>query len=105
VLWAADLLGRSGELAVLVPDDDMRLRTRAARAVLTRQFAAAGVLFDEMGAQRSAALARLRAAEELVDAGRRAEADEQLRRALAFFRAIGANRYVMRGEALLAESA
>jgi ATP/maltotriose-dependent transcriptional regulator MalT len=48
---------------------------------------------------------RLRAAEELVAAGRRAEADEQLRRALAYFRSVGASRYVREGEALLAASA
>jgi class 3 adenylate cyclase len=48
---------------------------------------------------------RLRAAEELVGAGRRPEADDQLRRALAFFRSVGASRYVREGEALLAASA
>jgi hypothetical protein len=58
-----------------------------------------------MGAARSAALARLRAAEEFVKAGRRAEADDQLRRALGFFRSVGATRFVREGEALLAASA
>jgi len=48
---------------------------------------------------------RLRAAREFVSAGRRAEADEQLRRALAFYRTVGASRYVREGEALLAASA
>jgi tetratricopeptide (TPR) repeat protein len=51
------------------------------------------------------ALARLRAADQLVAAGRRAEADEQLGRALAFFRSVGASRYIREGEALLAASA
>jgi hypothetical protein len=37
-----------------------------------------------------------------VAAGRRAEADEQLTRALGFFRSVGAARYVREGEALLA---
>ena len=36
---------------------------------------------------------------------RRAEADEQLRPALAFYRGLGATRYVREGEALLAASA
>jgi len=58
-----------------------------------------------MGAARSEALARLRAAERLVRDGRRAEADEQLQRALAFYRSVGATRYVREGEALLAASA
>jgi hypothetical protein len=58
-----------------------------------------------MGAARSAAFARLRAAEALVKAGRRAEADEQLHQALTFFHSVGATRYVREGEALLAASA
>jgi hypothetical protein len=48
---------------------------------------------------------RLRAAEALVAEGRRAEADEQLRPALAFYRSVRATRYVQEGEALLAVSA
>jgi hypothetical protein len=41
----------------------------------------------------------------LVDAGRRAEAGGQLARALAFYRSVGATRYVGRAEALLPASA
>jgi hypothetical protein len=37
--------------------------------------------------------------------GRRREADEQLRSALAFYRSVGATRYIRQGEALLAASA
>ena len=48
---------------------------------------------------------RLRAAEQLVEEGRRPEADVQLRPALAFYRGVGATRYVREGEALLAASA
>jgi hypothetical protein len=58
-----------------------------------------------MGIPSDEAFFRLRAAEQLVAEGRRAEADEQLRPALAFYRGVGANRYVREGEALLAESA
>jgi hypothetical protein len=47
----------------------------------------------------------LRAAGKLVAAGRRVEADEQLGRALAFFRSVGATRYIREGEALLAATA
>jgi hypothetical protein len=53
----------------------------------------------------AAALTRLRAAEALVAVGRRTEADEQLRQALAFFRSVGATRYTRAGEALLAATA
>jgi Flp pilus assembly protein TadD len=48
---------------------------------------------------------RLRAAEALVRAGRRAEADVHLRKALDFYRSVGATRYIREGEALLAITA
>ena len=48
---------------------------------------------------------RLRAAELLVADGRRAEADVQLQKALAFYRSVGATRYIREGEALLAATA
>jgi len=47
----------------------------------------------------------MHAAAQLAEEGRRAEADEQLRRALAYFRSVGATRYAREGEALLAASA
>ena len=53
----------------------------------------------------AAAFYHLCAAEQLVAEGRRAEADEQLRPALAFYRGVGATRYLREGEALLAASA
>jgi hypothetical protein len=46
--------------------------------------------------------ARLRAAERLLAEGGRGEADVQLQRALAFYRSVGATRYIREGEALLA---
>jgi len=51
------------------------------------------------------AYARLRAAEQLVAEGRQAEADAQLEKALAFFRSVGATRYIREAEALLAPAA
>ena len=54
-----------------------------------------------MGTRPHEAYARLRAAEKLVAAGRRAEADEHLGEALAFFRSVGATRYIREAEALL----
>jgi hypothetical protein len=44
----------------------------------------------------------LRAAEALVREGRRSEADDELKRSLAFWRSVGATAYVREGEALLA---
>jgi hypothetical protein len=58
-----------------------------------------------MGALPEEASARLRAAEALVQEGRRAQADAELNRALAFWRSVGATAYVREGEGLLAESA
>jgi predicted negative regulator of RcsB-dependent stress response len=63
---------------------------------------AAAEVLDSMGAARSAALVRLRAAQEFVRTGRRAEADDQLRRALGFFRSVDATRFIREAEALLA---
>jgi hypothetical protein len=48
------------------------------------------------------AVVRLVAAEQLAASGRTIEADGQSRRALAFFRAVGATRLVRDAEALLA---
>jgi hypothetical protein len=71
-------------------------------AMISRDFAAAAVRLDEMGAVSAAALARLWAAEWLVEQGRRAEASEYLERSLAFWRSVGASAYARRGESLLA---
>jgi tetratricopeptide (TPR) repeat protein len=59
----------------------------------------------EMGDRSDEAYARLKAAEQLVEQGRRAEADVQLAAALAFYRKVGATRYIRQGEALLAATA
>ena len=64
----------------------------------------AAELLDEMGIAPYAALVRLKAAEELVATGRRAEADARLRRALEFWRSVGAERYIRRAEGLLSKA-
>ena len=48
---------------------------------------------------------RLRAAGSLVDQRRRAEADVQLHMALAFYRSVGATRFIREGESLLTATA
>ena len=77
----------------------------AAEAVLDGRWVDAADAYDEIGTPPFAALAALRATQTLVEQGRRAGADEQLRRALTFFRTVGAKRYVREGESLLAASA
>jgi predicted ATPase/class 3 adenylate cyclase len=78
---------------------------RAADAVLDGRWVEAADEYQEIGALPYAALAALRATQTLVAEGRRAEADNELRRALAFFRSVGATRYIREGESLLAASA
>ena len=72
---------------------------------LQATFGRAADVLEETGYPTGEAYAQLRAAKQLVEEGRRAEADVELNRALAFYREVGATTYVREGEALLAESA
>jgi class 3 adenylate cyclase/tetratricopeptide (TPR) repeat protein len=104
--WVAVTRGRESELIELVERESfVSPWLSATAAVLSRDFRATAEIFAEMGSPTHDAFYRLRAAEQLVAEGRRAEADEQLRPALAFYRSVGATRYVREGEALLAASA
>ncbi|HEX7270215.1 MAG TPA: hypothetical protein VF256_22705, partial [Streptosporangiaceae bacterium] len=102
---AAEILGRRDEARRWLENAQNSPWFDAARDLIDQKFARAAESLDSMGAARSGALARLRAAQELAKAGRRAEADDQLRRALNFFRSVGATRFIREGEALLAASA
>ncbi len=77
----------------------------AAQAVAASDFRQAADVMAGIGSVPFEMFYRLRSAEALVAEGRRAEADEQLRPALAFYRGVGATGYVREGEALLAASA
>jgi class 3 adenylate cyclase/tetratricopeptide (TPR) repeat protein len=77
----------------------------AARALVQGDFVTVSTIFSEIGTLPDEAAARLRSAETFVAEGRRAEADEQLQRSLAFWRSVGATRYIREGEALLAKTA
>ena len=102
-VWVAERLGRSGELRRLIEQHLAKTRwTSAFLAVLVREYETAAELFLEIGALNFEADARLRAAEKLVAGGRRPEANEQLGKALAFYRSVGATRYISEAEALLA---
>jgi class 3 adenylate cyclase/tetratricopeptide (TPR) repeat protein len=106
LMWVALALGRDAEVAEFAERDPVDSNwLRAVRAIAAGDLPGAAEIYDEMGALSAAALYHLRAAEQLVAEGRRAEADEQLRPALAFYRGLGATRYVREGEALLAASA
>jgi class 3 adenylate cyclase/tetratricopeptide (TPR) repeat protein len=104
--WTAVMLGREAEVIELLEHEPIDSPwIRAGRAVAVSDFRLAADILGEMGGVTPEAFYRLQAAEQLVREGRRAEADEQLHRALAFYRSVGATRYVREGEALLAASA
>jgi hypothetical protein len=73
-------------------------------ALLRGDAVAAADLYEEGGTLPEAAFTRVWAAELLLAEGRRAEADEQLERALAFWRSVGGTRYVAEAEALRAQA-
>jgi hypothetical protein len=77
----------------------------AALAGANGDFSRAADLYARMGAATLEAEARLCAAEELIEAGRRAEGEAELQKALHFYRTVGATRYIQHGEALRAASA
>jgi class 3 adenylate cyclase/tetratricopeptide (TPR) repeat protein len=68
-------------------------------------FSRAADLFAAYGSPTHEAEARLCAAEELIEAGQRAAGEAELQKALAFYRKVGATRYIQQGEALIAASA
>ena len=68
---------------------------------LDRDFVPAAEMWAGAGSPTMEARLRLRAAEELIDTGRRADGEEQAARALSFYRSVGATSYVDRCEALL----
>ena len=78
--------------------------TEAARAYARADFAAAAEILERTGSRPAEAEVRLRAAKQIVAAGRSAEADEQLQQALAFYRSVNATRFVRECEALLTAS-
>jgi class 3 adenylate cyclase/tetratricopeptide (TPR) repeat protein len=103
--WTLTELERGPELASVLSHLRQGPWVRAAIAYATGDPRSAAEICAEVGALAEEAYARVAAARQLVEQGRRAEADAQLRRALAFYRSVGAVRYVREGEALLAASA
>jgi hypothetical protein len=98
-------LGRPGDLE---PIAEAAVATRwldAAQAYAAGSFEEAADILGDIGSAPEEAFARLRAAEALIQAGRRAEGNAQLQRALAFFRSVGATAYIREAESLFAASA
>jgi hypothetical protein len=104
--WVFVDLGRSDELVgatahAVVRDPWIAVAEQIGRG----DYPGAADLYAEIGALPNEAYTRLRAAAQLLDPGRRREADEQLRRSLEFWRSVRASRYVGEGESLLVASA
>jgi tetratricopeptide (TPR) repeat protein len=101
--WVAAELDSGAEIAERLERTQLPTKwADATRALLRGDLVGAADIFFEIGDLAEEAFARLRAAEQLVAEGRRAEADEQLQKSLAFWRSVGAIRYIRQGEALLA---
>ena len=104
--WAARDVGYADELDRLLARQKWQSKwTVATRAVVRGEYAGAAEMFAQIQTRPHEAYARLRAAEMLVMEGRRPEADEQLDKALAFFRSVGAARYIAEAEALVSAPA
>ena len=73
-------------------------------ACLDGEFSAAAALWLDAGSPTLEASLRVRAAEQLMTEGRRADAEAELDRALTFYRSVGARFFVDRGGALMLES-
>jgi tetratricopeptide (TPR) repeat protein len=95
-------LGRSTEFieVVLDPDPIKSPWNDAARAICDGEPARAADIIERIGHTASAAYARLRAAEALAAAGEQAEAAAQRGQAEAFYRPVGAIRFIGNGEEL-----
>jgi tetratricopeptide (TPR) repeat protein len=100
----AALRGRDRALDLLRPLPPSPWKD-AGIATAEGDYAGAAEIFGKAGMIESEIYLRMRAAEQLIDVGRRAEADVHLQKALAFYRSVGATRYIREAEALLRESA
>ncbi|HEY7004424.1 MAG TPA: adenylate/guanylate cyclase domain-containing protein [Gaiellaceae bacterium] len=99
-------VGREDDLCSIVEQPSAPTRwLEAVRGYARGDLVGAADVLGEIGALPEEALTRLRAAEALAEAGRRAEADAQLEQALAFYRSVGASVYIQEAEALDAASA
>ena len=78
---------------------------RAAAAFAAGDSRGAADICAQMGAATEEARDRLILAHDLVEAGRQAEAEVELHRALGFYRSVGATRYIVEAEGLLGDMA
>ncbi|MBA3402217.1 MAG: tetratricopeptide repeat protein, partial [Actinobacteria bacterium] len=99
--WVAEMLDSADAFRGLFAAANLAAVWREPyEAVLDRDFERAAELFAALGLIDEGH-ARFKAGEKLLAAGRAPEADVHLRKALAFYRSLGATRYVSQTEALL----
>jgi class 3 adenylate cyclase/tetratricopeptide (TPR) repeat protein len=105
--WTLHALDRTSDTLItrIASEQNRTVWVEASEAIATGDLTTAADVLARMENLTWEARVRLSAAAELVTDGRRAEADEQLARALAFYRSVGAGGYVRLGEALLAATA
>jgi tetratricopeptide (TPR) repeat protein len=99
--WLLRDLGREGELLLALSSAPPSPWLDAATAIAAGDLERAIELVACIGAPPIEAYTRLRAAEQMVAAGHHAEAEPNLEQALAFYRHVGAARYVSQAEAML----
>jgi hypothetical protein len=102
--WTLVPLGRGTAFLQGIPDADSPW-VQAARAFAEGDLRRAADICAAIGAATEEARDRLWLAEWLIEQNRRTEADAELQRALAFYRLVGATRYIREAERLLAASA
>jgi class 3 adenylate cyclase/tetratricopeptide (TPR) repeat protein len=106
LVWVLRALGRVHDFQSVATHAHATTRwLEAAKALASGDLRGGAEAFAVMGDVADEAYARLRTAEGLAAEGRRAEADEQLRQALTFYRSVGATNYIREGEALLSATA
>ncbi len=106
LLHVLHVLGRGGEMIDVVEAMPTTPRARAARLWAHGDPRGAADVYAELElAPVSEARARLDAGRDLAAAGRRAEADVELQRAIELYRPMGAVRYLDQAEALLSPAA
>jgi hypothetical protein len=99
-------LGRGSELLDLISRVTAPTPWQeAAAAIAAGRFEEAADRYAKIGSLPDEAYARLRAGEQLLNAGRRADGNAQLQQALAFYRQVGATAYLHEADALVAASA
>ena len=99
------ILGREFERELLEGWRHETPWVRAGRAFVEEDFDRAIGLYDEIGSLTDVALVQLRAAQKLVAAGQRSEAEVHLRSAMSFYRSRRATRFIREAETLLAATA